>query len=88
MFSWFNYWHYDELIRIIDLVSEDRKKRRLNGKTMKSKFAEDLKDYLNGVWVEEQEENLVKPKEEKKQEKEEEMDENIKMYIENQFGKD
>ena len=88
MFGWFNYWHYDDLIKIINKVAEDRVKRRLNGKTMKSKFSEDLIDYLNGVWVEEQEENLVKPKEEEKKEKQTELDENLKMYIENQFGKD
>ena len=80
MSSWFNYWHYNDLISIIDLVSEDRKKRRLNGKTMKSKFSEDLKDYLNGVWVEEQEENLVKPKED---EKKDDIEENVRMYIKN-----
>ena len=84
MFGWFNYWHYDDLIKIIDKVTEDRQKRRLNGKTMKSKFSEDLKDYLNGIWVEEKDDEKQN---EKKQEKQtDDVEENVRMYIENQFG--
>ena len=87
MFGWFNYWHYDDLIKIIDKVTEDRQKRRLHGKTMKSKFSEDLKDYLNGIWVEEKDdEKAVINQVTKKVTENPENEENIRMYIENQFG--
>ena len=56
MFGFFNYYHYETIINIIEEVQKDRQKRRLKGLTMKSKFADDLKDYLNGVWVKEQDE--------------------------------
>ena len=56
MFGFFNYYHYDTIINIIEEVQKDRQKRRLKGLTMKSKFADDLKDYLNGVWEKEQDE--------------------------------
>ncbi len=72
MFGLFNYYHYETIISIIDIVNEDRQKRRLKGKTMKSKFHEDLKDYLNGVWVKEPEEDVTEKKDTK---------ENIKVEI-------
>ncbi len=72
MFGLFNYYHYETIISIIDIVNEDRQKRRLKGKTMKSKFHEDLKDYLNGVWVKEPEEDVSEKKDTK---------ENIKVEI-------
>ena len=77
MFNWFGYYHYDYIISIIDEVQKDRTKRRLKGLTMKSRFHEDLKDYLNGVWVQEPDE----PEPEKKEEKDK--SENLKMHIGN-----
>jgi hypothetical protein len=74
MFGWFGYYHYDSIIKIIDEVQKDRTKRRLKGLTMKSRFHEDLKDYLNGLWVQEPDET----EEEKKDESE-----NIKLNIGN-----
>tara|TARA_R100000697_G_C5411140_1_gene187928 strand:+ start:378 stop:626 length:249 start_codon:yes stop_codon:yes gene_type:complete len=73
MFGFFNYYHYETIINIIEEVQKDRQKRRLKGLTMKSKFADDLKDYLNGVWVKEQDEDQVENKEDPK--------ENIKVQI-------
>tara|TARA_Y100001972_G_scaffold4998_1_gene5481 strand:- start:17 stop:265 length:249 start_codon:yes stop_codon:yes gene_type:complete len=73
MFGFFNYYHYETIINIIEEVQKDRQKRRLKGLTMKSKFADDLKDYLNGVWVKEQDEDQEEHKEEPK--------ENIKVQI-------
>jgi len=72
MFGWLRYYHYDYIISIIDKVQEDRTKRRLKGLTMKSRFHEDLKDYLNGVWIQE-------PDEPKKKD----MSENLKLNIGN-----
>mgnify|MGYP003111167071 FL=1 len=74
MFGWFGYYHYDTIIKIIDKVQQDRTKRRLKGLTMKSRFHEDLKDYLNGLWVQEPDEK----EEEKKDESE-----NLKLNIGN-----
>lgn len=65
MFGWLGYYHYDYIIAIIDEVQKDRTKRRLKGLTMKSRFHEDLKDYLNGVWIQEPDETEPKKKEEK-----------------------
>ena len=50
MLSWlFNYWTVDQIIILIEEVDKKRKLRRLQGKTMNSTFADDLKDSLNGV---------------------------------------
>lgn len=74
MLGWLGYYHYDYIISIIDEVQKDRTKRRLKGLTMKSRFHEDLKDYLNGVWIQEPDE----PEPEEKDESE-----NLKLNIGN-----
>lgn len=78
MFGLFNYYHYETIINIIEEVQKDRQKRRLKGLTMKSKFADDLKDYLNGVWIKEKDEDQ---EEHKQAEQTEEPKENIKVEI-------
>lgn len=56
MLSWlFNYWTVDQIIILIEEVDKKRKLRRLQGKTMNSTFADDLKDSLNGVIIQEPE---------------------------------
>ena len=57
MLSWlFNYWTVDQIIILIEEVDKKRKLRRVQGKTMNSTFADDLKDSLNGVIIQEPEE--------------------------------
>lgn len=53
MFGWFYSWSTSQICALIDEVDKKRKKRRIEGKTMKSSFADDLKDLLNGVEVDE-----------------------------------
>ena len=56
MLSWlFNYWTVDQIIILIEEVDKKRKSKRLQGKTMNSTFADDLKDSLNGVIIQEPE---------------------------------
>tara|TARA_R110000824_G_scaffold269427_1_gene457972 strand:- start:484 stop:717 length:234 start_codon:yes stop_codon:yes gene_type:complete len=53
MFGWFYSWSTSQICALIDEVDKKRKKRRIEGKTMKSSFADDLKDLLNGVEIDE-----------------------------------
>ena len=53
MFGWFYSWSTSQICALIDEVDTKRKKRRIEGKTMKSSFADDLKDIINGVEVDE-----------------------------------
>ena len=53
MFGWFYSWSTSQICALIDEVEKKRKKRRIEGKTMKSSFADDLKDLLNGVEIDE-----------------------------------
>lgn len=67
MFGWFYSWSTSQICALIDEVDKKRKKRRIEGKTMKSSFADDLKDLLNGVEIDECNlEIKVKEQEEKK----------------------
>lgn len=67
MFGWFYSWSTAQICALIDEVDKKRKKRRIEGKTMKSSFADDLKDLLNGVEIDECNlEIKVKEQEEKK----------------------
>tara|TARA_R110000796_G_scaffold103229_1_gene212383 strand:+ start:28 stop:255 length:228 start_codon:yes stop_codon:yes gene_type:complete len=53
MFGWFYSWSTSQICTLIDEVDKKRKKRRIEGKTMKSSFADDLKDIINGVEIDE-----------------------------------
>ena len=90
MFSWLfgEYFYKYELINLIDKIDTKRKFKRIKGETMNSTFADDLKNALNGI-----KETEGETKEEIKKSNSDsaihytnkEEDENIKMYIENQF---
>jgi len=98
MYSWIfgEYFYKYELIKMIDEIDKKRKLKRLKGETMNSTFSEDLKNALNGIEeiidVDAEKNNDKKKKTDKsvsdssilysncKNE-----DENIKLYIENQF---
>lgn len=55
LYNWlFNSWTVEEIIDAIDKIQEKRKKRRLDGLTMKSSFADDLKDYIKGIEINEE----------------------------------
>jgi hypothetical protein len=46
---WFsNYYYESDLLKMIDEIEEQRKQLRLEGKTMHSTFAEDLKKLISG----------------------------------------
>lgn len=80
MFGWFYSWSTSQICALIDEVDKKRKLKRLQGETMKSTFADDLKDSLNGVIIQEPEEQT------QAEQTQEDQDENVKMYIKNQFG--
>lgn len=93
MTSWIfgEYFYKTELIKIIDEIDEKRKEQKKKGKTMKSSFAQDLKNALNGV-EEQLEKMLYEGVEEKKKSSSDSQinynnldDENLKLYIQNQF---
>ena len=44
-----HYFYIKDIEAMIDQVTEKRKTRRLEGKTMKSSFAEDLKNLMLGI---------------------------------------
>lgn len=98
MFYWFygDYFYKTDLIKMIDEIDGKRKLKRLKGGTMNSTFSDDLKNALNGIEeIEDFEEtkklNKLKQKEKSLCESEllysnsKEENENIKLYIENQF---
>jgi len=53
MFGWFYSWSTSQICALIDEVDKKRKLRRIQGRTMKSSFADDLKDLLNGIEIDE-----------------------------------
>lgn len=88
MYSWFfgKYFYEDELFNLIDIINNRRKQRRLKGLTMRSSFAEDLKDLIKGInIIEEEKEEIKKSSSDSSILYDNKRDENIKMYIENQF---
>lgn len=44
-----NYFYQTEIIDMINKCEEKRKNRRLEGKTLKTSFAEDLKNLMMGI---------------------------------------
>jgi len=44
-----HYFYIKDIEAMIDQITEKRKKRRLDGKTMKTSFAEDLKNLMMGI---------------------------------------
>jgi len=44
-----HYFYIKDIEAMIDTITEKRKTRRLEGKTMKSSFAEDLKNLMMGI---------------------------------------
>lgn len=55
LYNWlFNSWTVEEIIDAIDKIEEKRKQRRLDGLTMQSSFADDLKDYIKGIEITEE----------------------------------
>ncbi len=73
MLSWIigEYFYKTDLIKMIEEIDKKRKYKRIKGLTMNSTFAEDLLNALNGI------EEIL--------DMEEVSQENIKMYVENQF---
>jgi len=89
MYSWIfgKYFYENEILEMIEYIDKKRKAKRIKGLTMSSSFADDLKDRVKGVKViEEIKKNVPKKTnsdsiifyDNKKEE-------NIKMYVENQF---
>lgn len=98
MYSWIfgEYFYKYELIKMIDEIDKKRKLKRLKGETMNSTFSEDLKNALNGIEeiidIDAEKKNDKKKKTDKSASDSSILysnckneDENIKMYIENQF---
>ena len=86
MFSWLfgEYFYKYELINLIDKIDTKRKFKRIKGETMNSTFADDLKNALNGI-------EEIQVKQSKKSNSDSAIhytnkeEENIKLYVENQF---
>lgn len=86
MFSWLfgEYFYKYELINLIDKIDTQRKFKRIKGETMNSTFADDLKNALNGI-------EEIQVKQSKKSNSDSAIhytnkeEENIKLYVENQF---
>lgn len=73
MLSWIigEYFYKTDLIKMIEEIDKKRKYKRIKGLTMNSTFAEDLLNALNGI------EEIL--------DMEEVSQEELKIYIENQF---
>lgn len=86
MFSWLfgEYFYKYELINLIDKIDTKRKFKRIKGETMNSTFADDLKNALNGI-------EEIQVKQSKKSNSDSAIhytnkeEENIRLYVENQF---
>ncbi len=89
MLSWIigEYFYKTDLIKMIEKIDKKRKDKRIKGLNINSTFAQDLINNLNGI------EEILESKEEIKKSNSDSSihytnkgeDENIKMYIENQF---
>ena len=88
MLSWIigEYFYKTDLIKMIEKIDKKRKDKRIKGLNINSTFAQDLINNLNGI------EEILESKEEIKKSNSDSAihytnkgDENIKMYIENQF---
>ena len=97
MYSWIfgKYFYEVEIFDMIELIDKRRKEKRIKGLTMSSSFADDLKDIIKGIEVIDEviepikksssDSNISYEQSSTSKTYDNKQEENIKMYVENQF---